>query len=73
MALIWHLILRYQIGKSKVPPKKLMLSWINAVIPDLNITNFSTDWNDGRALQALIEYCKPGTYPNWRQTSRKDG
>ena len=52
LALVWHLILRYQIGKqSKVPPKKLMLAWINAVIPECGISNFSRNWNDGVALQ----------------------
>ena len=51
MGLIWRLILKYQISQSKVPPKKLMLSWVNAVLPDMHITNFSSDWNDGVALQ----------------------
>ncbi|ELU07549.1 hypothetical protein CAPTEDRAFT_94500 [Capitella teleta] len=72
MGLLWHLILRYQIGKSKVPPKKLMLAWINAILPSLKIKNFSSDWNDGMALHALIEYCKPGTCPNWKQLNRND-
>lgn len=51
MGLIWRLILKYQISQSKIPPKKLMLSWIQAVIPDCNIHNFSADWNNGVALQ----------------------
>ncbi|KAK3589648.1 hypothetical protein CHS0354_015146 [Potamilus streckersoni] len=72
MGLIWHLILRYQIGKSKIPPKKLMLAWLKAVIPECHITNFTTDWNDGVALHALIEYCRPGLYPNWKQLGRSD-
>jgi hypothetical protein len=28
LGLIWSLILRYQIGRSKFPPKKLMLAWL---------------------------------------------
>lgn len=28
LGLIWSLIVRYQIGKSKFPPRKLMLSWL---------------------------------------------
>ena len=51
LGLIWHLILRYQIGKSKFPTKKLMLAWLQAVIPDCKIANFTSDWNDGIALQ----------------------
>ena len=51
--MIWTLIRKYQIGsQSKIPPKKLMLAWINAVLhPHLEISNFSSDWNDGRVLQ----------------------
>lgn len=51
LGLVWHLILRYQIGKSKIPPKKLMLAWLRAVIPECNIGNFTSDWNDGVALR----------------------
>ena len=51
LGMVWRLILRYQIGRGKTPPKKLMLAWINAVVPDYPISNFSTDWNDGIALQ----------------------
>ncbi|ESO98829.1 hypothetical protein LOTGIDRAFT_231195 [Lottia gigantea] len=72
LGLIWHLILRYQIGKTKFPPKKLMLAWLQAVIPDCNISNFTSDWNDGVALHALLEYCKPGLCPNWKQLSRQN-
>ena len=53
LGMIWTLIRKYQIGSTgKTLPKKLMLEWINAVLhPHLTVTNFSTDWNDGRALQ----------------------
>ncbi|RUS75788.1 hypothetical protein EGW08_016449, partial [Elysia chlorotica] len=44
LGLVWHLILRYQIGKTKFPPKKLMLAWLQAVIPECHITNFTSDW-----------------------------
>ncbi|CAG5127218.1 unnamed protein product, partial [Candidula unifasciata] len=72
LGLIWHLILRYQIGKTKFPPKKLMIAWLQAVIPECNITNFTSDWNDGVALHALIEYCQPGLCPDWRNLSRNN-
>ena len=51
LGLVWHLILRYQIGKTKFPPKKLMLAWLKAVIPECHISNFTSDWNDGVALR----------------------
>ena len=44
--------------------KKAMLAWINTVIPEYNITNFSTDWNDGRALCGTIDHIRPGACPN---------
>lgn len=73
LGLIWHLILRYQIGKTKFPTKKLMLAWLQAVIPECAVTNFTSDWNSGVALHALIDFCRPGLSPNWRQMSRSDG
>ena len=53
LGLMWILIRKYQIGsESRLPPKKLMLSWVNAVLhPHFEVGNFSTDWNDGIALQ----------------------
>lgn len=32
LGLIWSLIVRYQIGKSKFPPRKLMLAWLKVGI-----------------------------------------
>lgn len=67
LGLVWSLILRYQIGRTNFPPKKLMLAWLRAVLPpDLQVSNFTTDWNSGVALCALLEYCKPGLFPHWR-------
>ena len=53
LGMIWLLIRRYQIGaQSKLPPKKMMLYWINAVLsPHLKVNNFNVDWTDGVALQ----------------------
>ena len=50
LGLIWHLILRYQIGKTKIPPKKLILAWIKSVLPQCQITNLTSDLNDGIVL-----------------------
>jgi filamin len=47
LGLIWHLILRYQIGKTKIPPKKLLLAWIRSVLPQIQINNLTSDLNDG--------------------------
>ncbi|XP_054721310.1 filamin-A-like [Uloborus diversus] len=72
LGLIWSLILRYQIGRTNFPPKKLMLSWLQAVLPDLHISNFTSDWNSGIALSALLDYCKPGSIPHWKSLSIKN-
>ncbi|XP_037956587.1 filamin-C isoform X2 [Teleopsis dalmanni] len=66
LGLIWSLIVRYQIGRSKFPPRKLMLAWLQAALPDCKITNLTTDWNSGVNLSALLDYCQPGLFPHWR-------
>jgi hypothetical protein len=50
LGLIWHLILRYQIGKTKVPAKKLILAWLNAILPQYRLGNLTSDLNNGLAL-----------------------
>ena len=42
----------------------LMLDWMNATLPDKNISNFTTDWHDGINLSAFVDYCKPGLIPD---------
>ena len=43
--------------------ESLVLRWVQVTLPQCSITNFTTDWNDGRNLSALINYCKPGLIP----------
>ncbi|VDM74520.1 unnamed protein product [Strongylus vulgaris] len=74
LGLIWCLIQRYQIAsRSKIPPKKLVMAWIQSVVPELKLTNFRTNWNDGRALSALLEYCQPGLCPEWKGLDAEQG
>ena len=63
LGLIWTLIRRYQI-KSTGNTKKSMLQWLETLIPEMGITNFTTNWNDGRALCTLVDRLKPGICPN---------
>ena len=49
------------------PANQLLLQWIRKKIPERNIKNLSTDWNDGINLGALVEACFPGVYPDWEQ------
>lgn len=66
LGLIWSLIVRYQIGRSKFPPRKLMLAWLQAALPECRVTNLTTDWNSGVLLSALLDYCEPGLFSHWR-------
>lgn len=81
LGLIWTLILHYSItmpmweGENSDPnkrgkyatPKQKLLDWINSRMPpDMPISNFTTDWNDGRAIGALVDSCAPGLYPDWQ-------
>jgi len=75
LGLIWTLILHYSIslpmwefeqpdapglGRDATPKQKLM-NWIQEKLPpELPITNFTSDWNDGRAIGALVDACAPG-------------
>jgi hypothetical protein len=38
-----------------------LLHWIQSKVPDLPITNFTSDWNDGKAVGALVDAVAPGT------------
>ena len=64
LTLLWQLVVHYQVTKANQESKLLLLNWMDATLPDKNITNFTTDWNDGINLSALVDYCKPGLIPN---------
>ncbi|VDP88299.1 unnamed protein product, partial [Echinostoma caproni] len=46
-------------------PKQRLLGWIKQKIPDASIKNFTTDWNSGVAIGALVDACAPGLCPDW--------
>lgn len=48
------------------PFNRQLLEWIRRKIPERNIKNLSTDWNDGVNLGALVEACFPGVCPDWK-------
>lgn len=50
--------------KKRTNAKKLLLNWVNATLPSNPARNFTTDWNDGVRLSALVDYCRPGLLPN---------
>lgn len=69
LGLLWTLILYYSIslpdwdgtntdctpGDAELTPKQRLFQWIQRKIPNLSITNFTTYWNDGRAVGALVD------------------
>lgn len=50
----------------------LLLLWLRHALPDIYIKNFTTDWNDGIALCALVEFCQPGLIPNYKSLDPND-
>ena len=72
LGLIWTLILHYSISmpvwddeegtakKSEQTPKQRLLGWVQNKVADRPVTNFTTDWNDGRAIGALVDGIAPG-------------
>ncbi|KAM9510776.1 LOW QUALITY PROTEIN: filamin-A-like [Guaruba guarouba] len=76
LGLVWTLILHYSISMpmwdeedeeeaKRQTPKQRLLGWIQNRLPQLPITNFSRDWQSGRALGALVDSCAPGLCPDW--------
>jgi len=45
---------------SKQSPKQQLLSWINQHVVDRRVTNFTSDWKDGKTLAALVNSLAPG-------------
>ncbi|CAI8016682.1 Filamin-B [Geodia barretti] len=74
MGLIWTLIRHFQIRSSgkDLSTKNALLAWINTQIPDQKVTNFTTDWNDGIALCALVDRIRPGLCPHYATLRRSE-
>ncbi|XP_076390473.1 filamin A protein cher isoform X4 [Megachile rotundata] len=84
LGLIWTLILHYSISMpmwdgeestgsdKRASPKQRLMKWIQSKLPDLQINNFTTDWNDGRAVGALVDAVAPGLCPDWQDWNAKD-
>lgn len=54
------------------PGNDLLLQWIRRKIPERNIKNFATDWNNGINLGALAEACFSGVCPDWESMEPTD-
>ncbi|XP_033186873.1 filamin A protein cher isoform X3 [Bombus vancouverensis nearcticus] len=81
LGLIWTLILHYSIsmplwngeeGSQTEGPKQRLIKWIKNKVPELVIGNFTTDWNDGRAIGALVDGVASGLCPDWHEWNKND-
>ncbi|CAH8512730.1 unnamed protein product [Schistosoma turkestanicum] len=87
LGLIWTLILHYSISVPLTAddenvlqkderthtqgPKQRLLTWVKQKMPDIPVRNFTTDWNDGIAIGALVDACAPGLCPDWTHWDQK--
>ncbi|CAI2350258.1 unnamed protein product [Caenorhabditis sp. 36 PRJEB53466] len=80
LGLVWTLILHYSIsmgwiqekrddGAQEETPKQKLLNWIRNRLPGMPISNFTSDWNDGVALGALVNSMAPGALADWENWS----
>jgi len=63
LGVIWVLIMRYQLQpdtSASMNAKSGLLEWVRSKIPECNIKNFTSDWQSGKALCALVEATLPG-------------
>lgn len=49
-----------------------LLNWVQTRCPDLPVHNFTTDWNNGKAVGALVDSVAPGLCPDWPLWNDKD-
>ena len=47
---------------TELTPKQRLLGWIQNKVADISITNFTSNWNDGRAIGALVDGVAPGLF-----------
>lgn len=51
--------------RNRIPFNRLM-NWIQSKVPEIPIHNFTSDWNDGKAVGALVDAVAPGLCPDWQ-------
>ena len=63
LALIWTLFQHYKIRNTLKSTKEAMISFF-ARVCNVEVSNVTTDWNDGIVLSRVIEYLHPGLFPD---------
>ena len=59
LSVMWQLIREHSAVRYD-NKKDQLLKWIQRRIPSLQITNLTTDWNDGKAIGALVNTLAQG-------------
>lgn len=78
LGLLWTLILRYEIKRGSLNnvddtgAADDLLRWVQSKIPEYNIKNWTSDWNDGRAVCALVDAVRPGHFPDHKSLTPAD-
>ena len=81
LGLIWTLILHYAISMpmlegsrheegntvEQMSPKEKLRDWILNKIPDLLLGDLTKDFQDGKAVGALVNAVAPGLCPDWEE------
>lgn len=52
--------------------KAILLGWVQATLPGVQVKNFTSDWNDGLKLSALVDHMKPGLIPDHASLNPND-
>ena len=55
------------------PAAKAVLKWAQEMLPQMKITDLTTDWNNGIALAGLLNNLFPGLFPKWKTLSPQKG
>lgn len=71
LGLIWTLICNFSINEP-TEEKNDLLEWVRSKIPEYDIKNFTKDWNNGKAICALVNALRPGTIPDHWEKDPKD-
>ena len=61
--------LSYFVGAVTGPGQTALLKWIVKQVPSQEVTNFSSDWLDGRVLGALTDAVSEGKFPSFADMS----
>jgi Calponin homology (CH) domain/NAD:arginine ADP-ribosyltransferase len=67
LGLIWTIILRYQVNSTDQEGESArgqLLAWVNSKLPNVPVSNFSGDWSDAKALDALVHALRGDVCPS---------